>query len=338
MAPMAAAKKTLYEILGVPRDANDIDIGLAHEKRNFELARDVPPDPSAKSLVHEAFEVLSNPKRRAAYDASLVSAAEKAAASQQSEPDLVLESDEEEEEQQRRKKLLIPVAAVAVVVLIAMFFLLRSPKPPAPPPVEPVAEAPNPPPPAPPKPKSAPEILADAVTSGGKVLSYEMSGRAVPVGLALSTEPGMMVTTCHGLPAGSKLVVSVGGESLPADLAITDEDLDLCKLAVAGFTTRPLSLAADEAKAGDKVYTLGMNSKGELALTEGTVKQVLTLPVGKILDLSMPIAPAGSGAPVFNEFGRVVGIATTPHKFGPALNVALPISWVSQMRSRGPAQ
>lgn len=336
---MAAAKKTLYEILGVPRDANDIDIGLAHEKRNFELAREVPPDASAKSLVHEAFEVLSNPKRRAAYDASLVSAAEKAAASQQAEPDLVLEGDEEDEAQQRRKKLLIPVIAGVVVLLIAIALLMRSPRPPAPPPVEPVAEAPKPPPPpAPPKPKSAPEILADAVTSGGKVLSYEMSGRAVPVGLALATEPGMMVTTCHGLPAGSKLVVSVGNESLPADLAITDEDLDLCKLSVAGFTTRPLSLAAEDAKAGDRIYALGMNAKGELALTEGTVKQLLTGPAGKVLELSMPIAPAGSGGPVFNEFGRVVGIATTPHKFGPALNVALPISWVSQMRSRGGAQ
>ena len=332
---MAAAKKTLYEILGVPRDANDIDIGLAHEKREFELARSVPPDPSAKSLVHEAFEVLANPKRRAAYDASLVSAAEKAAASLQAQPDLVLEGDEEDHERQRRKKLLLPILAGAAVLLIAMLFLLRSPKP-APPPGQPVAEAPRPA--AAPKPRPAAEILADAVTSGGKVLGYEMSGRAIPVGIALATEPGMMVTTCHGLPAGSKVVVSVGSESLAADLAITDEDLDLCKLSVAGFTTRPLSLASEEAKAGDKIYTLGMNNKGELALTEGTVKQVLTVPAGRILDLSMPIAPAGSGGPVFNEFGRVIGIATTPHKFGPALNVALPISWVSQMRSRGRAQ
>lgn len=337
MAPMAAAKKTLYEILGVARDANDIDIGLAHERRTLELAREVPPDPSARSLAHEAFEVLSNPKRRAAYDASLVSAAEKAAAAQQASPDLVLDVDEDEERSERRKKLMVPVGIGVAIALGVLLFVLR-PRP-APAPVQPVAEAPQPPPPpAPPKPRSAPEILADAVTSAGKIMSYEMSGRAVPVGLAMGTEAGVMITTCHALPAGAKLVVQVGAESLAADLAITDEDLDLCKLAVGGFTTRPFALATDDAKAGDRIYAVGMNAKGEMALTEGKVTEVRTVPAGTILLVSMPIAPAGSGGPVFNEFGRVVGVATTPHWYGAGLNVALPVSWIAQMRSRGRAQ
>src|SRR5437763_13573308 len=96
MAPMASPKKSLYEILGVSRDANDLDIGIAHQRRVAELHRAAPPDPNGQVLVHEAFEVLSNPKRRAAYDASLVSAAEKAAAREQAAtPDIVLESGEE---------------------------------------------------------------------------------------------------------------------------------------------------------------------------------------------------------------------------------------------------
>ena len=48
---MATQKKTLYEILGVPRDANDLDIGLAYKRRKAELARAVPPDPGAQSFV-----------------------------------------------------------------------------------------------------------------------------------------------------------------------------------------------------------------------------------------------------------------------------------------------
>jgi S1-C subfamily serine protease len=322
----------------VDRDANDIDIALAHERRNLELAREVPPDPSAKSLVHEAFEVLSNPKRRAAYDAALVSAAEKAAASQQSSPDLVLDADDEDQAIERRKKLFVYMGIGVALAIGVLFFVMRPHKPAAPP-VEPVAEAPKAPaPPPPPKPKSSVEILADAVTSAGKIMSYEMSGRAVPVGLAMGTENGAMITTCHALPAGAKLVVQVGSETLPADLAITDEDLDLCKLSVGGFTTRPLSLAAEEAKAGDRIYAVGMSAGGEMALTEGKVTEVRTVPAGKILVLSMPIAPAGSGGPVFNEFGRVVGVATTPHKHGAGLNVALPVSWIEQMRSRGRTQ
>ncbi len=333
---MAGTKKSLYEILGVPRDANDIDIGLAHEKRQAELQRASPSDPGAQSLLHEAFEVLSNEKRRASYDASLVSAAEKAAAAQQAEPDLVLEAGDDEASSLRRNKWTLPVAAAVALLLLAAFFLLRAPKPAAPP-VESVAEAPKTAPAAPPKPRSAAEILADGVTSAGKVLGYEMSGRVMPIGLALSVEPGAMITTCHGLAAGSKIVVQVGAASLAADLAITDEDLDLCRLAVPGFTTRPLALATDEARAGDRIYALGMNTQGELALTEGTIRQVRTVPAGRVYEVSMPIAPAGSGGPVFNDFGKVIGIATTPHKHG-AFSAVLPVSWLAQMKSRGRAQ
>src|SRR5579862_2546441 len=92
---MATTKKSLYEILGVPRDAMDLDIGLAHANKLKELQRAAPPDPGAQVLLHEAFEVLSNPKRRAAYDASLITAAEKAAAREQAQPDLVLEGGDE---------------------------------------------------------------------------------------------------------------------------------------------------------------------------------------------------------------------------------------------------
>ena len=113
MTPMANTKKTLYEILGIARDANEIDIGLAHERRGYELQRAVPQDANAAALVRQAFEILSNPKRRAAYDASLLTADEKAAASQQAEPDLVL--GDEDEDKPARKLPLIPIA-IAVVI------------------------------------------------------------------------------------------------------------------------------------------------------------------------------------------------------------------------------
>ena len=44
-------------------------------------------DPGREALIHEAHEVLSNPKRRAAYDASLVTAQERADAAQQANRD-----------------------------------------------------------------------------------------------------------------------------------------------------------------------------------------------------------------------------------------------------------
>src|SRR5258706_1459886 len=110
-AAMAQSKKTLYQILGVPRDASQIDIGLAHEMRAAELERRSPPDPSAQALVQQALEILSNPKRRAAYDAQLVTAAEKSAADEQATPDLEIGEDEPEKSKLPTIPLAIPAVA-----------------------------------------------------------------------------------------------------------------------------------------------------------------------------------------------------------------------------------
>ena len=327
-----AQKKSLYEILGIPPDANEIDVGLAYEKRLHERQRSVHHDPNEEALVQQAFEILSNPKRRAAYDASRVSAAEKEAAAQQS-PDLIL--DESDTEEPARPKWLIP-AIVAGLVLVAVVFLVMRPGPSKTAAPAPVAEAPAPPPPPPPPPKelSAAQILANGVRATGQLLSYDMTGAAVPLNIAVSLEPATVITTCHGMAAGSKLVFRQGAEMQSAELLIDDEVLDLCKLAVPGLTAAPLAIAADEPKAGDKVFALGVNAKGAFALTEGTVRKVIMAPSAKVLDLSIPIAPASSGAPVLDVFGRVVGIATTPHRHGAGVNAAISSAWISQMRSR----
>lgn len=340
MAPMAQAnKKTLYDILGVPTDANAIDIGLAYEKRSEELQRAVPHDGSAEALLHEAYEVLSDASRRAAYDASLVTAAERAAAAQQAaEPDLVLDSGPSEDK--RRTIAWVAMAAGGIAALLVVYFALRPGRLPdaqaqrkaA------VAEAPKPVAPAPPKPLSAAEILKAATSSGGQLVSVEMSGRSALIGIALAVEPGTLATTCHGIQAGRKLVVLAGKDTVAADLAVTDETLDLCKLSVGPASVKPLKIAAEEPKAGDRIFVMGVNASGDFALTEGTIRRLVPSPNGAVLDLSVPIAPTGSGGGVFNPHGQLVGIATTLHKLGTHLNVALPVSWLAHIRSRGRSQ
>jgi hypothetical protein len=329
-----AAKKSLYEILGVEPDANDLDIDLAFQRRNFELQRIAQPDPNAIGLVQQAHEILSNPKRREAYDASRVTAAEKAAAANQ-EPDLVIEEGGEEAP---RRKWLVPAIVAAVIVAVIAFFALKPGPAPQQAQPAPVAEAPKPAPPPPPQPMSAQQLLTAAIRATGQLLAYDMSGAAAPAGLAVSLEPGTVITTCHGITAGSKPVFRQGAETLSAELTVADEVLDLCRYTVPGLAARSLAVAADEPKAGDAIHALGLNAKGEFALTDGTVKQVRMAQNVKVLELSMPVAPGGSGGPVLDDFGRVVGIATTPHRYGNGINAAISSAWISQMRSRERAQ
>jgi molecular chaperone DnaJ len=60
-----------YELLGVPRDADDAQIKKAFRRLARELHPDVSKDPDAEEkfkAVAEAYEILSDPERRATYD------------------------------------------------------------------------------------------------------------------------------------------------------------------------------------------------------------------------------------------------------------------------------
>ena len=335
---MPAHKQTLYQILGVAPDAAQADIAAAHDRRVAELQAAAAPDANALAIVHEAYGVLRNPERRRAYDASLAATRERAEAEAQADAELVIEEVDPQEARRRSWPILAAIAALAIVVIYYALRPARIPDPQSAPP--PVAEAPQPQPqaPAPPPPpveRTAADILKEATGAAGRLSSVEMSGRATPLGVALAVEPGSMITTCHGIPAGSKLVVHIGKDTYPADLAITDERLDLCRLTVPGLSGKTLGIARDEPVAGSKIFALGVSAAGEFALTEGTVKQVRSTPEGAVLELSMPIAPGGSGGAVFDAQGRIAGIATTQYLDVKGASLALPASWIARMRSRG---
>jgi len=67
-----AVARDLYDVLGVPRNASDEDIRKAYRKLARELHPDVSADPETEERFKEvagAYEILSDPEKRARYDA-----------------------------------------------------------------------------------------------------------------------------------------------------------------------------------------------------------------------------------------------------------------------------
>lgn len=294
---MYGGKQTLYDVLELRRNASETDVARAYARMKTEMAKGMStPDPRRTALVHEAYEVLSDPQRRAEYDKSL-----------------------KDSKFFRGREGVAPrvkwaaVFAGAAVLVAALYFILRPSGPPQ---------------------WKAQEFLAAASSSVGRLQSLDVSGRAKTVGHAVAVEPGVMATTCHGIATGAQLVVQLETRTVPVRVAMADGKLDICRLAGEDVGNQAPRLGAEMPKAGDKVFTVNADDSGKLTVAEGTVKELLASPDGQVIEITIPIAPAASGGPLFDAQGRLIGITTAPHAFGDGRHIALPAAWIREARSR----
>ena len=324
---MSSPKRTLYEIVGVAPDASAEDIELACNERRAQLSAEASPDMSTLALVRHAREVLTNPERRAAYDARIAAAAAAEIPvlheGDKPQPVPVLESAGAQPARRIPWGLVAVFGAAALIAILFVARMMTNRVPPAP-----VAEAPKPPPPPPaPVALTPSQIISAASPSIARLQSIDLSGNVQALGLAVAVEPGIVVSTCHAIPANAAITATLGADKGAATLVITDEVLDLCKLSVAGVEPRAIGIAAAAARPGDAVFVVSPDAPGSYALAEATVKQVVRTPGGDLIQLS---TSAANGAPILDATGKLVGIATNGSQ-------AVPASAIAQAKSRARA-
>lgn len=294
-------KLTYYEVLDVPRNARNTDIGRAYKRLKASLTREtVAPDPEREALVDEAHATLFDSDRRAAYDQSLVV------------PD-----------RQRRVSGTIYVLG-AIVALGAIgygAYLYTLPKA-VPPPTG----------------RDPQDILYAASLAVGRLESIDMGGQATPIGLAFAVDEDVMLTACGGIQPGAILRVNLPPRTVPAEVMTTDEDRGLCKLSVKGVGSKPLPIAAAAPRFGEKVYATRMNSVSQVALTEGKVTQVHPEARGRQIEATIAIEPGGGGGPLLDIEGRVVGVTQVAAAGGQARHVEIPKSWIDDLPLYRPAE
>jgi len=222
----APRQRTLYDVLGVPRTAKNTDIARAFNRLKADQQReDVSPDPRLMAQAQVAFDTLSDPDKRDAYDLSLARVASKSR---------------------------VPMwSAIGVAIAVACgggYFLAGRGK---------GMDAP--------KPLTREEVLQSVGPYVGELKGALMSGEVKVIGEAVVVAEDQMATSCKNFMPGAQLTMKVGDFSTTASLTRADEALDVCVLSVSSMGTAvPLRPNAPPPRAAVHAIVLDAAGKPQL--------------------------------------------------------------------------
>ena len=134
--------------------------------------------------------------------------------------------------------------------------------------------------------------------AGDLVTNYHVIAGVDDIKIWTSTNEGFPVTK----------IISI---DIPADLAILS-------VAIPSQYVSPASIANYLPTAGEAIEVVGHPLGHQQTSTKGVVTSILSAPkVESIIQFTAPIAPGGSGSPLFNQSGQVIGIASFILYLGP---------------------
>jgi hypothetical protein len=159
--------------------------------------------------------------------------------------------------------------------------------------------------------------LAQAVKPWvGQLEFIGASGKPQPAGLAVTIGEGQMMTTCHNLPRGGELQVVFFDGPSKAESSRLNKELDVCQLRVKTTGPTAARLRGGDPALGEKVYVAMITDASVPAkLVEARVGNPISDRGGTGFGIeSKESFP--TGAAVFDQQGRLVGIVNAPHTYG----------------------
>lgn len=177
----------------------------------------------------------------------------------------------------------------------------------------------------------SPREIADRSTAS--VVSVHTEG-SLGTGFVVRAD-GWIATNLHVIEQGGDVAVTfTDGRELPVvEIVNASRQHDLAILRVEAEKLPVLSLGDSErVRPGDPVVAIGHPLGFEDTVSNGLVSALRHVSDElDVLQISAPIAPGSSGGPLFDDQGRVIGVATAIIQGGQNLNLALPAKYVGDL-------
>jgi hypothetical protein len=148
---------------------------------------------------------------------------------------------------------------------------------------------------------------------------------------------GWIATNLHVIESGGDVSITfTDGRTLPVVEIVNasrEHDLAILRVEAAKLPVLPLG-DSERVRPGDPVVAIGHPLGFEDTVSNGLVSALRHVNEQlDVLQISAPIAPGSSGGPLFDDRGRVIGVATAIIQGGQNLNLALPVKYVSALLS-----
>lgn len=128
-------------------------------------------------------------------------------------------------------------------------------------------------------------------------------------------QAGDVVTNYHVIAGVDDIKIWTGAnEGFPVSKIISTDipaDLAILSVAIPRQYVAPASIASHLPAAGEAIEVVGHPLGHQQVSSQGVIAAILPVPkIESLLQFTAPIAPGGSGSPLFNQSGQVVGVAS----------------------------
>lgn len=178
------------------------------------------------------------------------------------------------------------------------------------------------------------KIFQQAAPSVVVIEVSDQNGKGISLGSGVVIAHGQVVTNCHVIENGDKVLLRQGQKTWSASLRYRDNERDLCQLEASGLESPPARLLDGKLATGQRVYAIGAPQGLELTISEGLISSLRDVDAMRYIQTTAAISPGSSGGGLFDSSGRLIGITTFYVAEGQNLNFALPVEWIADLPKR----